>query len=89
MLPCLCQFPLFHLVSFINNKNTAERCTGWLSLRLGMNTLVDTAKATAFQDGHILIAMESGVEVRFSVSGNPRLIRHALSLNDHAVISAI
>ena len=54
-----------------------------------MNTLVDTAKATAFQDGHILIAMESGVEVRFSVSGNPRLIRHALSLNDHAVISAI
>ncbi len=29
-----------------------------------MNTL-DKAKATAFRDGHILISMESGVEVRF------------------------
>lgn len=38
-----------------------------------MNTLVDTAKATAFRDGHILITMESGVEVRFPVNRNKRL----------------
>jgi len=43
--------------------------------KLGMNTLVDTAKATAFRDGHIVISMDSGVEVRFPVSRNPRLTR--------------
>lgn len=38
-----------------------------------MNTLVDTAKTILYRDGHIVISMDSGVEVRFPVSGNPRL----------------
>lgn len=38
-----------------------------------MNTLVDTAKTVLYRDGHIVISMDSGVEVRFPVSLNPRL----------------
>jgi len=38
-----------------------------------MNTLVDTAKAVLYRDGHIVISMDSGVEVRFPVSRNLRL----------------
>jgi hypothetical protein len=38
-----------------------------------MNTLVDTAKTIVYRDGHIVISMDSGVEVRFPVSRNPRL----------------
>ena len=38
-----------------------------------MNTLVDTAKKAFFSAPHILIQMESGVEIRFPVDRNPRL----------------
>jgi hypothetical protein len=40
-----------------------------------MSTLVDTAKTVFYRDGYILISMDSGVEVRFPVSQNPRLSR--------------
>ncbi len=40
-----------------------------------MNTLVDTAKRASYQDGHVLIQMDSGVELRFPVDRNPRLAR--------------
>ena len=40
-----------------------------------MNTLVDKAKKAIYRDGHILIEMDSGVEVRFPVERNPRLAR--------------
>jgi hypothetical protein len=40
---------------------------------LGMNTLTDSAKAAVFRNGEIIISMESGREVRFAVSNNPRL----------------
>jgi hypothetical protein len=40
-----------------------------------MSTLVNTAKTVFYRDGHILISMDSGVEVRFPVSQNPRLSR--------------
>jgi hypothetical protein len=40
-----------------------------------MNTLVETAKR-AYTDGrHIVVEMESGIEVRFPVAENPRLAR--------------
>jgi len=38
-----------------------------------MSTLVDSAKRASFVDGHIIVRMESGAEVRFSVTENPRL----------------
>lgn len=38
-----------------------------------MNTLLDRAKSAAYADGHITISMNSGVEIRFPVAGNPRL----------------
>ena len=38
-----------------------------------MNTLVNPAKTATYRDGHILIEMESGLEIRFPVARNPRL----------------
>lgn len=38
-----------------------------------MNTLLDRAKTAAYADGHITVTMDSGVEIRFPVAGNPRL----------------
>jgi len=38
-----------------------------------MNTLLDTAKVAHYDNGHILIEMYSGVEIRFPIQGNPRL----------------
>ncbi|MBN2580729.1 MAG: DUF2442 domain-containing protein [Pirellulales bacterium] len=38
-----------------------------------MNTLVDTLKTVQYREGQIAIVMESGVEIRFPVAGNPRL----------------
>jgi len=40
-----------------------------------MSTLVDTAKKAFYRDGHILIEMDSGVEIRFPVNRNPRLAK--------------
>ena len=38
-----------------------------------MSTLVDTVRSAIYEAGHILVIMESGVEIRFPVAGNPRL----------------
>ena len=38
-----------------------------------MSTLVDKVKSAVYRDGHIVVGMKSGVEVRFPVAGNPRL----------------
>ena len=38
-----------------------------------MSTLVDKVKSAVYQDGHIVVSMESGVEIRFPVAGNSRL----------------
>ena len=38
-----------------------------------MSTLTDSAKSAVFQDGEIIISMESGSEIRFPVASNPRL----------------
>lgn len=38
-----------------------------------MNTLLDRARSTLFRDGHIVVTMESGAEIRFPITENPRL----------------
>lgn len=38
-----------------------------------MNTLADRVQTATYQEGYICILMESGIEIRFPVSGNPRL----------------
>jgi hypothetical protein len=40
-----------------------------------MNTLTDIAVAAAHKDRQIVVRMESGAEIRFSVAENPRLAR--------------
>ncbi len=38
-----------------------------------MSTLTDSARSAVFRDGYIMILLESGNEIRFPVSDNPRL----------------
>lgn len=38
-----------------------------------MSTLVDTVKSAIYRDGHIIVTMDSEVEVCFPVARNPRL----------------
>ena len=38
-----------------------------------MSTLIDSASSAVFEGGEILISMQSGQEIRFSVEDNPRL----------------
>jgi hypothetical protein len=40
-----------------------------------MSILTDSARSASFRDGHIIVAMESGTEIRFPVAQNPRLAR--------------
>jgi hypothetical protein len=52
-----------------------------------MSTLVDTVKSVVYQDGHIVIAMQSGVELRFPVAENPRLAKGTPRQLNHIEIS--
>lgn len=38
-----------------------------------MSTLADTARSARFDDGFIVISMQSGAQLRFPISENPRL----------------
>jgi hypothetical protein len=40
-----------------------------------MSTLVDAVKRAVYRGGHIIVLMESGVELRFPTAGNPRLAK--------------
>jgi hypothetical protein len=40
-----------------------------------MNILTDKARTAVFQDGEIIVTMQSGTEIRFPVAENPRLAR--------------
>ena len=40
-----------------------------------MSTLVDAVKSAVYRSGHIIVLMESGVELRFPTAGNPRLAK--------------
>ena len=52
-----------------------------------MSTLVDTVRLAAFHDGHIVVTMDSGVEVRFPVADNPRLARGTPTQLNHIEVS--
>ena len=40
-----------------------------------MSILTDSARSAVVRDGHVVIAMTSGAEIRFPVTVNPRLAR--------------
>jgi hypothetical protein len=52
-----------------------------------MSTLVDTVKSAHYESGQIVIAMQSGVEIRFPVAENPRLAHGTLEQLNHIEIS--
>lgn len=40
-----------------------------------MNILTDSARSAVLANGHIVVSMQSGAEIRFPVAENPRLAR--------------
>jgi len=52
-----------------------------------MNTLAAKVKSAVYQDGHILVRMESGAEIRFPVAGNPRLSKGTPQQLDNIEVS--
>jgi hypothetical protein len=52
-----------------------------------MNTLLDTAKATRYADGQIVIEMHSGLEIRFPIRDNPRLAKASPTQLNHIELS--
>lgn len=52
-----------------------------------MSTLTDTAKSASYRDGHIVLIMESEVEIRFPVAKNPRLARGTPAQLNHIEVS--
>ena len=52
-----------------------------------MNTLIDAAATATYKDGHVFVHMESGVEIKFPVSGNKRLARGTVEQLNNIKIS--
>ena len=52
-----------------------------------MSTLVDTVKSVQYRAGQMIVVMESGVEIRFPVAGNPRLARGTSRQLNHVEVS--
>lgn len=52
-----------------------------------MSTLIDTVHAVLYQGGQIVIAMASGVEIRFPVAGNARLAKGTPQQLNHVEVS--
>lgn len=52
-----------------------------------MNTLTDSARSVVYRDGHIIVAMQSGREIRFPVAENPRLAAGTSEQLQHIEVS--
>lgn len=52
-----------------------------------MSTLVDSARSASYRDGFIVVAMQSGVEIRFPVAQNPRLAKGTPAQLQHIKVS--
>lgn len=52
-----------------------------------MNTSADKVKSAVFRTGHIVVSLESGVEIRFPIAGNPRLSRGTPDQLNHIEVS--
>ena len=52
-----------------------------------MSTLVDTVSTVTYQGGQIIVAMESGVDIRFPVAGNSRLAKGTPQQLNHVEVS--
>ena len=52
-----------------------------------MSTLVDTVGTVVCQEGQMIVAMASGVEIRFPVAGNARLAKCIARQLNHVEVS--
>ena len=60
-----------------------------LSLKNGMNTLIDTLKLAHYKNGMIRILLQSGVEIKFPVDNNPRLSNASAKELNHIEVSPL
>jgi hypothetical protein len=52
-----------------------------------MSTLVDSVASAVFKDGYVIVRMDSKVEIRFPVAGNPRLASGTPAQLNHIEVS--
>jgi len=52
-----------------------------------MNTLADSVRSARCRAGQVVVAMESGVEIRFPVARNPRLAQGTAKQLNHIEVS--
>jgi hypothetical protein len=52
-----------------------------------MKTLDDRARIASYSDGHMIIQMESGLEIRFPIVDNPRLSQGTAAQLNHIELS--
>jgi hypothetical protein len=52
-----------------------------------MNTLIDAVTTATYKDGHVIVRMESGVEIKFPVSSNKCLARSTVQQLNNIEIS--
>ena len=52
-----------------------------------MTTLTDSPKSAHYAEGHIIIVLQSGATLRFSIAGNRRLEGGTAAQLDHIVLS--
>ena len=52
-----------------------------------MSTSAEISRTARYTDGHIVVEMEGGVQIRFPVSGNPRLARGTPQQLNHIEVS--
>lgn len=54
-----------------------------------MNTLIDTLKSARYDSSHVIITLQSGVEVKFPIRGNQRLERASAEQLNHIEVSPL
>ena len=52
-----------------------------------MHTTVDAVETAVYLDGHVIVTMGAGVEIRFPIAGNPRLSKGTLQQLNRIEIS--
>ena len=52
-----------------------------------MSILTDNARLVVYRDGEIIVSMQSGAEIRFPVTENPRLARGTATQLENVEIS--
>jgi hypothetical protein len=77
-----------------NNRSTGNSCylhwqqkTANRLQRNDMSTLIDAPVSASYSEGKIMVLMESGLEIRFPIAGNPRLAGQSIEALNNIEVS--